>query len=246
MKPSSINLHSPEKPDETYIREMFNGLARRYDAFTFLTGFGCANIWRAETLKGLQPSSKVLDLGCGTGDLALMALRKLGPDGQVVGLDFSANMLAIARSRYERLQSRYPGHWRLVEKKAEDLPLPGEKFDFVVSGFVLRNLYENIRLILKGVHESLKPGGQIRFLDLTEPKGSIRKKLFRWYMMTFVGFYGAILFGKKYPIPYLPDSATRFLKTDEFTRALSDAGFTNVTATSFMLGSVTLYGATKN
>ena len=224
---------------------MFDGLARRYDAFTFLTGFGCANIWRTETLKGISSSARVLDLGCGTGDLALMALKKLDANGRVTGLDFSPKMLSVAKARYDRLGGRYPAAFELIERRAEDLPLPGESFDFVVSGFVLRNLYENIRPILKGVLASLSSGGQIRFLDLTEPKGAIRKKLFRWYMMSFVGLYGAVLFGKDYPIPYLPDSATRFLKADEFTAELTRAGFRDVSARSFMFGSVTLYQGTK-
>ena len=159
--------------------------------------------------------------------------------------NFSEQMLKVAQRRYDRLPNKPASSFRLVHQKAEDLPLECEPFNLIVSGFVLRNLYENIAPILSGVYRSLKTGGQIRFLDLTEPKGTIRKHLFRFYMMRIVGFYGFLLFGKDYPIPYLPDSASRFLKTDEFITQLRQAGFCNVQARSFMLGTVTLYQGTK-
>ena len=233
-------------PDQKYIQEMFNRLARRYDIFTSLIGFGQAKYQREETLRPLKKGMRVLDLGCGTGDLALAAVQKLGRDGDVVGLDFSEAMLAMAQKRYEKLPERQTNNFHLVLRKAEDLPLEdGKPFDLIVSGFVLRNLYANIDKILEGVCRSLKSGGQISFLDLTQPVNPVLASIFRFYMLTFVGFYGAILFGKDYPIPYLPDSAKRFLKAHEFVKTLEKAGFQNVKARSFILGSVTLYQATK-
>lgn len=243
--PSIFNLSSPERPDPSYIKDMFDKLAWRYDLFTLLMGFGRAHAMRRATLRPLQPHFKVLDLGCGTGDLVLAAARHLGPQGHAVGFDFSSQMLTVAQNRYERLRPKCVCHFRLIEKAAEQLPLPGETFDLIVSGFVLRNLYQNIRPILSGVYQSLVTGGQISFLDLTEPEGWIKKKLFRFYMNTFVAFYGTILFGKNYPIPYLPDSAARFLKPVEFTQLLKETGFCDIKTRSFFLGSVTLYQATR-
>ena len=237
----ALNLQSPKKPDEKFIKEMFNRMARRYDTFTLLTGFGQAKRMRSETLAPLKKGMRVLDLGCGTGDLALDAAKKIGADGEVVGLDFSEQMLAIAKQKYENLNLK--SHFKLVLRKAEDLPLDDRPFDLVVSGFVLRNLRENIDRILQGVRDSLKEDGQISFLDLTEPKNPVLGFIFRLYMMTFVGLYGALLFGKDYPIPYLPDSARRFYKANEFARLLERAGFRNITKRSFILGSVTLYRA---
>jgi demethylmenaquinone methyltransferase / 2-methoxy-6-polyprenyl-1,4-benzoquinol methylase len=242
MKTLGLNFESVGKPDESYIRSMFDRMARRYDTFTFLTGFGQARRWRVKALRHLKPGTAVLDLGCGTGDLALEAARRTGPMGKVVGLDFSSRMLRVAQHKYDRLAAP-KSSFTVVCRKAEELPLAGQFFDLVVSGFVLRNLYENIDAILKGVLASLKPGGRIAFLDLTEPRHPVLRALFRVYMMSFVGLYGAALFGKNYPVPYLPDSASRFLKTNEFVAALKSAGFTGVMAHSFMFGAVTLYEA---
>lgn len=239
----TVTLNAPAKPDEGYIRGMFDRLAGHYDRFTFLIGFGQAARFRNECLKPLQKGMRVLDLGCGTGDLAIAAVQKIGADGEVIGLDFSQEMLQVARQRAEKLGLCANIGW--ICKRAEDLPIGDRLFDLVVSGFVLRNLYANIDKILYGIHASLKPGGRISFLDLTEPRHPFLAWIFRFYMLTFVGLYGWVLFGKDYPVSYLPDSAKRFHKAHEFVEAIQNAGFRNVEARPFMLGSVTLYQADK-
>lgn len=241
-----INFKSPSKPDPDYIRTMFDRMARRYDTFTLLTGFGQAQRWRRETLKPVRPGMRVLDLGCGTGDMAIAATEAVGPHGEVVGLDFSPQMLEVARQKYQRCRHEASGPFQSLLGCAEDLPIDGPRFDVIVSGFVLRNLYAHIERILQGIHASLKPGGMISFLDLTEPVQPLLRTGFRIYMLTMVGLYGAVLFRKDYPIPYLPDSANQFFKVHEFTRALERAGFTAVIARSFMFGTVTLYQARKD
>ena len=237
---------SPQiKPDSQYIQTMFNRLAGRYDLFNHLTSLGLATRWRRQTLEPLKPGMRVLDLGCGTGDLALDAIRKIGFSGEVVGLDFSERMLLFAKKRYDKLGLTGDHRFRLVLKKAEELPIEPEPYDLVVSGFVLRNLYENIDPILTGVYQTLKPGGTISFLDITEPENFLVRGLWRFYMNTVVAFYGKLLFGKDYPAFYLTDSAKRFLRAADFTEKLRAKGFKDVRARSFMFGTVTLYQASK-
>ncbi len=238
-----MNPHTD--PDAQFIQTMFNRLAGRYDLFNQLTSFGLATRWRKEVLRPLEPGMRVLDLGCGTGDLALDAIKKIGSSGEVVGLDFSENMLAFAKKRYDRLGFNGDHKFRLVLKKAEELPVESEPFDLVVSGFVLRNLYENIDAILSGVFQSLKPGGRISFLDITEPKNPLVRTLWSFYMNTVVVLYGKILFGGGYPAFYLTESAHRFLKAEDFVSKLKKKGFKEVTARPFMLGVIRLYQAVK-
>ena len=187
----------------------------------------------------------MLDLGCGTGDLSLEAAGRLKDSGEVVGLDFSENMLKVARRRYEKMGSPMDGRFRLLHKSAEELPVEREPYDLVVSGFVLRNLYQNIDTILSGVYRSLKPGGRISFLDITEPPGPIWLKLWRFYMNTLVEFYGRALFGKDFPPHYLTESADRFVKPPEFLEKLERAGFKDARARKFMMGVIVLYQARK-
>jgi demethylmenaquinone methyltransferase/2-methoxy-6-polyprenyl-1,4-benzoquinol methylase len=238
-------MSTQTNPNSQYIQTMFDRLAARYDLFNHLTSMGLAVGWRRETLKFLKPGMRVLDLGCGTGDLVLEAIKKIGDSGEAVGLDFSQNMLSFAKKRYDKLNLNGRHRFRLVLKKAEELPIESEPYDLVVSGFVLRNLYENIDPILAGVYRSLKPGGRISFLDITESNNALVRMLWRFYMNTIVAFYGKLLFGKDYPAFYLTESAKRFLKSDDFVEKLKAKGFQDVHARPFMLGTVTLYQASK-
>ena len=238
-------MQAVSQPDSKTIQSMFDRLARRYDLFNLLTSLGMAKFWRHKALEPLQEGMRVLDLGCGTGDLSLEATSRLKRAGEVLGLDFSVNMLAIARRRYEKMGSPMNGRFRLVQKSAEELPVEREPYDLVVSGFVLRNLYQNIDTILSGVWRSLKPGGRISFLDITEPAGPVRLKLWRFYMDTLVEFYGKALFGKDFLPHYLTESADRFVKPPEFVEKLKAAGFLDVTVRKFMMGSIVLYQGRK-
>ncbi len=204
------------------------------------------NIWRKAALEPAKPGLRVLDLGCGTGDLALGAARKMGAGaGEVVGLDFSQNMLMAAQARYDKLNKRNLATVRWVALKAEDIPFEDARYDLVLSGFVLRNIYENIDFILQGVREALNPGGKIRLLDFTEPPSRAWKKMWQLYMNTIVIVYGRMLFGKQFPDTYLTRSAARFAKPAEFISKLKVAGFKNIESQTFLGGIIVLYKADK-
>jgi demethylmenaquinone methyltransferase/2-methoxy-6-polyprenyl-1,4-benzoquinol methylase len=232
-------------PDAQTIRRMFDRLAPRYDLFNRLTSFGMDSRWRRHALEPLCPGMRVLDLGCGTGDLAIEAARRLGGRGEVVALDFSAGMLELARRRYARTGMNGNGRVRFELRRAEEVPFEEARYDLVLSGFVLRNLYENIDAILAGVFRSLKPGGQISFLDMTEPASRLKAGVWKLYMNTLVALYGKALFGSDYPTTYITDSAGRFVKAEGFLAKLRAAGFADARARSMMLDVVTLYRATR-
>ncbi len=239
------NFKIPDNPDDRYIRKMFDHMARRYDIFTKLIGLGQDQRLRQKALADLKKGMRVLDLACGTGDLAILAAERLGTDGDITGLDFSSGMIEYARERCRRIATPAAGriHWMCA--KAEELPLDGPKYDLIVSGYALRNFYENIEAILLRAREGLAEDGRIAFLDLTEPVNPFLRAVYRFYMFVFVGIYGTLLFGKEYPIPYLPKSAARFFKANEFVEQLHKAGFREVTKQSFMLGATTLYRARR-
>ena len=236
---------STQRPDSVFIQHMFDRLAGRYDLFNRLTSLGLDRRWRKAALTSLQGPMRVLDLGCGTGDVCLEAARRLEGAGEVVGLDFSAPMLAIAEKKKQKLPAEAARRIRFVLGKAEDLPLDDRPYDLVVSGFVLRNLYENIDSILGGVYRSLKEGGRVSFVDITEPPARWKLKLWRFYMSTTAAFYGKLLFGRDYPVSYLTDSAQRFVKPADFILKLQDAGFKEVRTRQFLFGVIVLYQAVK-
>lgn len=241
-----LNLESIPQPDAEYIRSMFDRMAERYDAFTFWMSWGRAKAMRAAALRDLRPGDRVLDVACGTGDLALDAARRTGVDGQVIGLDFSPAMLAVAERRRQLRSTDYPARLEWLCQGVETLPLPGQPFDWVVSGFALRNLYQHIDSILEGIRESLAPGGRIALLDLTEPPHPFFRRLYKAFFFTYVALLGTLLFGRKYPVAYLPDSSSRFVRAAEFMEKLRQHGFGEVTAETFLFGSVTLYRARRD
>ena len=228
-------------PDQKTIQGMFDRLSGRYDLFNRLTSLGLDALWRQKALSVVKPGMRVLDLGCGTGDLTLAAAKRLRGRGEAIGLDFSQNMLALAQKRAENQGLDI----RFERRSAEEIPFEPKPYDAVVSGFVLRNIYENIDPILRGVYDSLRHGGAISFLDFTEPPGKTRKKFWQWYMNHIVAFYGRTLFGKDYPEFYMTDSAARFLKAPEFVKKLQTAGFENITTKKFMMGIIVLYQGNK-
>ena len=232
-----------DRPSQDQIRGMFDHLAGRYDLFNHFTSFGLAGRWRAQALQPLKPGMRVLDMGCGTGDLCLGAARRVGAGGEVVGLDFSEAMLTVARRRLEK--EGPAAHVSFVREKAESLPIGERPYDMVVSAFVLRNLYENIRPILSGVLRSLKGGGRISFVDMTEPENAGWRFCWKAYMNSVPAFYGRMLFGRDYPRLYITESARRFLRASEFVRLLEETGFKDVRVRSFMAGMVSLYQAAK-
>lgn len=223
---------------------MFDRLAWRYDFFNRLVSLGMDKSWRTKVLQNIPKGSRILDLGCGTGDLSLEVAKTLGPSGEVVGLDFSPKMLAVAEKRYQALGRPLNGHFKLVEMSAEDLPLAEKPFDLVVSGFVLRNL-PKIDRVLAGVHQSLKPGGEVRLLDFTEPKGAFGRTLFHAHMNTYGTLFGRLLFGKDFPAGYMAESAKRFPKPEEFVERMRAAGFADASAERFFMGAVVLYRGTR-
>ena len=207
---------------------MFDRIAPLYDLMNRLMTAGLDQGWRRSAARAVvRPGDRVLDLCCGTGDLAL-AGREEG--GDVTAVDFSAPMLERARSKSSEIV------W--VEADALHLPLLDDTFDVVTIGFGLRNV-ASAEQGLAEMRRVLTPGGRLAVLDVTRPRGLLAP----FYKVWFDALIPAV--GKLLPggaaFTYLPASVRRFPEPRELARMMDEAGFEQIRWRLFAGGIVALH-----
>jgi demethylmenaquinone methyltransferase / 2-methoxy-6-polyprenyl-1,4-benzoquinol methylase len=207
---------------------MFDRIAPVYDAMNRLMTAGLDRRWRRETAAAVvRPGDRVLDVCCGTGDLALAAARV---GGRVTGIDFSEPML-------ERARRKAPGlTW--VQGDALALPFEDHSFDAVTIGFGLRNL-EDERRGLAELRRVLVPGGRLGVLEITRPQGLL-EPFYRVWFDGLVPLAGKVLPGGA-AYAYLPASVRRFPSPELLAELMLAAGFEGVRFRRFAGGIVALH-----
>lgn len=150
---------TPDKSSET-IHTMFNMIAKKYDLINQVMSFGTHLVVKSSCIKNLdiKPHDNVLDLCCGTGDLASI-IKKTQPKACVTGIDFSEKMLEIAKDKHPNI--------RFFQSDATNLPFEDNTFDIVTMGFGLRNI-QNAEKAVEEVYRILKPKGKFLHLDFGE------------------------------------------------------------------------------
>ena len=231
-------LRSPEETalarDPEIVREMFDRVARRYDLANHLLSFGRDFSWRrraAEVVAGWNPAC-VLDLATGSGDLALVIQGK-SSTGEVVGLDFSTAMLALARRKGVR---------QLVAGDAAKLPLANQSFDVVTIAFGLRNI-RDWGAALREMQRVLTFAGHLLVLDFSLPQHPIWRSLHRFYLHRIMPFASALITRERKAYQYLGASIENFPSGRVMCDLIESNGFRNAAAEPLTGGIVTIYTA---
>lgn len=219
---------------------MFDRIARRYDLLNRILSLGLDRRWRrkAAAALALGDRARVLDLACGTGDLALAILAR-HPDAELVGLDPSRAMLDIAGDKAARRGARLA----LEVGIAEELPFDDASFDGVSIAFGLRNVPDRARA-LGEMARVTRPGGRVVVLELGEPRGRILGPLARFHVHRVVPRLGALLSGAR-EYRYLERSIAAFPPPEEVVLMMARAGLAPLEPQPLAFGACHLFAAEK-
>ncbi|MFN2615767.1 MAG: bifunctional demethylmenaquinone methyltransferase/2-methoxy-6-polyprenyl-1,4-benzoquinol methylase UbiE [Thermoleophilaceae bacterium] len=205
---------------EPQVRAMFDRIAGVYDRMNSLMTAGMHHAWRerAVELAGVGPGGRALDVATGTGDLALALKRRVGADGEVVGVDFSERMLELARRKAPDV--------RFQAGNALELPYPDADFDAVTVGFGTRN-FSDLARGLGEMARVTRPGGRVVVLEITSPRRPPLSWFFRLWFDRVVPALGRVA-GDPDAYSYLPSSVRRFPAADELAAELGRLGLRDI------------------
>jgi demethylmenaquinone methyltransferase/2-methoxy-6-polyprenyl-1,4-benzoquinol methylase len=215
------------------VREMFTAIAPRYDLLNHLLSANIDKLWWRRTARSFahvlaRPGVHVLDSCCGTGDMAL-ALRRISPQAEITGADFSHRMLVLASKKNSQ---PHPINW--IEADALQLPFPDQSFDLVTSAFGFRNLAD-YDAGLREIFRVLRPSGECGILEFSEPEGMMGK-IYDVYFKSVLPRIGRLISGDGAAYSYLPASVQRFPQPPEILSRMKAAGFMDASWTSYTFG----------
>lgn len=226
-----------------WVQRMFSSVAGRYDLLNHLLSLNVDRWWRRKTVQRVReilarPGVRVVDLCCGTGDLALAMQRHCA--AVVLGCDFSHEMLRRAQEKAVRRKALTA----FFEADALQLPLADASLDLVTAAFGFRNLAD-YRLGLQEILRVLKPGGTAAILEFSQPGAPVLAAVYRFYSQRILPFLGGLISGSREAYHYLPQSVQRFPKPQELAEAMRREGFGAVRYEPMTGGIVVLHLAKK-
>lgn len=231
--------HPTDKERSQNVRAMFDRIAQRYDLMNRLMTAGQDMRWRRVMLQkaALTSRGRLLDLGTGTGDVPMEALRSY-PGLLCLGADFSEGMLRAGSARTGAVGVRW------LSADALQLPFSAEAFDAVTSAFMMRNVVDLQRALVEQ-HRVLRPGGKVVCLDTTPSPYSVLRPVLRFHLQRVIPFLGHLLAGNREAYTYLSVSTESFLSAEELDKHIRAAGFSDVSFMRMMFGTVALHWGTK-
>jgi demethylmenaquinone methyltransferase/2-methoxy-6-polyprenyl-1,4-benzoquinol methylase len=204
---------------------------------------GIDNIWRKKAidqLKSIKPKT-ILDVATGTGDLAVMALKRLSPDS-ITGIDISEGMLAVGRKKM--VAKKIDDKIKLQYGDSEQIPFKDESFDAITVAYGVRN-FEDLPKGLSEMCRVLKPGGKTIILEFSKPKKFPVKQAFNLYFKNILPLIGKIVSKDNRAYAYLPESVDAFPEGNIFLTVFKTAGFKTVKQIKLSGGISSIYVGEK-
>ncbi|MBR4964238.1 MAG: bifunctional demethylmenaquinone methyltransferase/2-methoxy-6-polyprenyl-1,4-benzoquinol methylase UbiE [Alistipes sp.] len=239
MKP-----YNEEQTKKEQVEEMFDNIAPTYDRLNHIMSLNIDRVWRRRVMRIVRraKAQKIMDVATGTADLAI-AMAKRIDNTQILGIDLSEEMLAVARRKVEKLGLNE--RITLEKGDAENLSMvSNESIDAATVAFGVRN-FENIERGISEIYRTIKPGGKLIVLEFSMPKNSIVRWIYRQYAHRLLPRIGGMISKDKEAYTYLPDSVEEFPAPERFAQMLKAAGFKSVKLRSQSFGIAYIYDATK-
>jgi demethylmenaquinone methyltransferase/2-methoxy-6-polyprenyl-1,4-benzoquinol methylase len=220
------------------VKNIFDSIAGNYDFLNHLLSFGVDKYWRKKALKLSKVGSEsvLLDIACGTGDVAIEAYKQ--GVREVVGADFSHNMLGFFKQKRNWIDGR------VVQTTAEQMPFRDNSFTNITVAFGVRNFYD-IKEGFKSFHRVLKEKGKATVIEFQMPEDKIFKSLYKFYFMKILPLIGGLVSKNKSAYKYLPDSVEEFDEKILLVDLLKEVGFKAVKKYKLTFGIVQVVIAEK-
>jgi demethylmenaquinone methyltransferase/2-methoxy-6-polyprenyl-1,4-benzoquinol methylase len=227
------------------VNDLFATIAPRYDLINDLQSFGLHRFWKRRLVKmaGPQPGERALDLCCGTGDVAL-AMARCG--AEVVGVDFSAPMLAVAEERAraanaatENRSGSATRRAHFIRGDAQQVPFPDNSFDIVTISYGLRNL-AGWEAGLREMWRVARPGGRLLVLDFGKPEYGPWQRLYLGYLRWIVPLFGRVFCGDSQTHGYILESLRHYPGQKAVAAKMQELGCTDVEVTNILGGAMSI------
>lgn len=225
------------------IRGMFDRIGHRYDLLNHLLSGYSDILWRRSAVRALNaaPDDLLLDVGIGTGDLALEALKGKEKPRMIVGVDAALRMMGVGRKKTELSARRAI---RFIGGQAESLPLRSGVFDGAMVAFGVRN-FSDRAAGLRCIRRVLKPGGRLVVLELSLPRYPVIRQLYLLYARYVMPWIGGVISGDVEAYRYLQVSVEAFPERERFRTLMEGAGFVETGWRDLSLGAATVYWGEK-
>jgi demethylmenaquinone methyltransferase/2-methoxy-6-polyprenyl-1,4-benzoquinol methylase len=220
------------------VKNIFDSISKRYDLLNHLLSFGLDIYWRRKALKltGINKNSFLLDVACGTGDVAIAA-KKLGVE-KILGADFSYKMLHLFNNKCQWITGNN------VQTTAEQMPFKDNSFTNITVAFGVRNFY-NIQEGFNSFFRVLKTKGKATIIEFKMPENKFFAALYKFYFKKVLPIVGGIISGNKSAYNYLPNSVEEFDEKVNLELLLRNSGFRKIEIYQLSFGIVQVVIAEK-
>jgi demethylmenaquinone methyltransferase/2-methoxy-6-polyprenyl-1,4-benzoquinol methylase len=232
-----------EQDPKAKVATMFDSIAGRYDFLNHLLSFGIDKIWRKKAIDVISKThknSKILDVACGTGDLAIAALN-LDPE-HITGIDISQKMIDLGSEKIKK--KGCSERIDLLTGDSEKINFDDDSFDVAMVAFGVRN-FSDLHRGLAEMKRVIRKGGLIMILEFSKPSGYFFRKIYSLYFLRILPFIGKLFSKNKQAYSYLPQSVMQFPDGQHFIDILNQTGLAEIKQQQLSFGIATIYTGLK-